>query len=149
MLYFHSKQYCKVFLKTTYRSPMVPKLWAATHWWIVKHSEVGRKAFVRLVIKTPTAVPQHQFRRKSNACRGEELFFSSQHQFWQTQGRAHLRQSKVGRELKKFGNHCCSLYYTIRDRLHLSLLFLFYFISFFVLCVKFGFYTVFFFFAVL
>ena len=59
---------------------------------------VGREAFVRLVIKTPTGVPQHQFRRKSNARRDEDLSC-------RTQGRAHLRQSKVGRELEKFGNH--------------------------------------------
>ena len=54
---------------------MVLKLWVATHWWVVKHSEVGREAFVRLVIKTPTGVPQHQFRQKSNARRAKEPFF--------------------------------------------------------------------------
>ena len=58
-------------------SLVVLKLWFATHWYVVKHSEVGREAFVRLVIKTPTGVPQHQFRRKSNARRAKEPFFFS------------------------------------------------------------------------
>jgi len=40
----------------------------------VKHSEVGRKAFVRLVIKTPTAVPQHQFDGKATLAGAKNFF---------------------------------------------------------------------------